>query len=439
MVVNGNAHRMDWESLAPKNELSYIMGNPPFAGARGPGQGAEEAKRKKEDMKIVFGGMKGVGNLDYVTAWYKKAADMMEGAKIQTAFVSTNSITQGEQVAILWKPLMERGIYINFGIPTFKWTSEAKGKAAVHCVIVGFSYQKAVPYINPYLIEAPTVFIESRNNAICDAPEMVFGSMPNDGGNLIIEADEYKDFLKQEPKAKKFIRRFVGADEFINNLPRYCLWLVDATSAELRAMPAVMTRAELVRNIRAVSKRSATRKLAETPMLFGEIRQPKTDYLAIPEISSENRKYIPIGFLTSEVIASNRLKTVPGATLYHFGILTSCVHMSWMRAVCGRLEMRYCYSINIVYNNFPWPDASDKQKAEIEKLAHGVLDARAQFPDSSLADLYDPLTMPPALLKAHHALDRAVMKLYGFGKDMTEPEVVSELMQRYQRLAESAK
>ena len=425
-IAHANALRIDWHDIVPKDELNYIMGNPPFSGAR------LMSREQKEDMRMVFGDIKGLGNLDYVAAWYRKAADMMEANKnIKTAFVSTNSITQGEQPAILWKPLMEGGIFINFGIPTFKWSNEAKGKAAVHCVIVGFSFYKTEPNINPYLIQAPNVFIESRKKPLGDVPEMVFGSMPNDGGNLIIEADEYRDFMKAEPKAKKYLRRFVGAEEFINNLPRHCLWLVDAPPAELRAMPTVMARVKHVREGRLASKRETTRQKADTPMLFGEIRQPTKKYILIPSTSSENRRYIPIGFMSPKVIASNATHIVPAATHYHFGILTSNVHMAWMRAVGGRLEMRYRYSKDIVYNNFPWPEATDKQKAKVEELAQGVLDARALYSEASLADLYDPNTMPLELTKAHRALDRAVMKLYGFDKDAPEAEIVAELMNMY--------
>jgi hypothetical protein len=432
-IIHANAHRIEWESIVPKDELSYILGNPPFSGAR-TGEDEIEQKRKKEDMKIVFGDLKGVGNLDYVSAWYKKAVDTMEGnKKIKTAFVSTNSTTQGEQVGILWKPLMERGIFINFGVPTFKWDSEAKGKAAVHCVVVGFSFEKTTPNINPYLIEAPTVFIERRTKPLCDAPEMVFGSMPNDGGNLIIEAKELEGFLSAEPKAAKFIKRFVGADEFINNIPRYCLWLMGAAPSEIRAMPLVMARVERVREGRLASKREATRKRADAPMLFGEIRQPETRYLVVPRVSSERRRYIPIGFLPPEIIASDGTQFITNATLYHFGILTSNAHNAWMRAVCGRLKSDYRYSKDIVYNNFPWPGATDKQKANIGKLAQGVLKARAKCPNSSLADLYDPLAMPIELSKAHRELDRAVMKLYGFDNDTPESAIVAELMQMYQR------
>jgi hypothetical protein len=428
VVVNGNAHRMDWESIVPKNELSYILGNPPFGGAR------TMNSVQKEDMHIVFNKLKGVGNLDYVTAWYKKATDMMVGSKIQTAYVSTNSITQGQQVALLWKPLIERGIYINFGIHAFKWTSEAPGKAAVHCVIVGFSYQKTVPNINPYLSTAPTVFIESRNKAICDAPEMGIGNKPIDGGNFLFTEDEMKAFIANEPSSSKYFRKWVGADEFINGYCRHFLFLRDCSPHDLRKMPESLKRIEAVRKIRQQSKSEGTRKIAETPLRFHVENMPETTYIVVPEISSENRHYIPIGFLGPETLVSNSLKIAPNATLYHFGILTSNVHMAWVRAVCGRLEMRYCYSVNTVYNNFPWPDAIDKQKAEIEKLAQDVLNARVKHPDSTLADLYDPRTMPPELLKAHHALDKAVMKLYGFGKDMAEAEIVAELMERYQEL-----
>jgi hypothetical protein len=447
-IVNANAHRIEWGSIVPKNELSYIMGNPPFAGAR-TGQDESEQKRKKEDMQMVFSDWKGIGNLDYVTAWHKKAADMMKDTNIKTAFVSTNSITQGEQVALLWKPLFDKfGVHIDFAYRTFKWSNEAKGKAAVHCVIVGFSTGNVreraiydgeerivVKNISPYLVEAQNICIESRKKPLCDVPEMVFGNMPNDDGNLIIEAYEYKDFLKAEPNAKQYIRQFVGADEFINNIQRYCLWLVDVAPSELRNMPSVMARIERVREKRLASRRDATRRLADTPMLFGEIRQPDTDYLAVPRVSSENRPYVPIGFLGKNIISSDAVQIIPSANLYHFGILTSNVHNAWMRAVCGRLEIRYRYSKDIVYNNFPWPDTTVKQMTEIEKPAQGILDARAKFPKSSLADLYDPLTMPPELVKAHTTLDRAVTKLYGFTKEADETAIVAALMEMYQKVS----
>jgi len=428
-IVHANALQLDWTTIISKSELSFILGNPPFNGAR------MMSSAQKEDMQRVFGTLKGVGNLDYVTAWYKKAADMTHGTGIRTAFVSTNSIAQGEPPAILWKPLMEQGVYINFGVPTFKWHNEAKGKAAVHCVMIGFSYQKTEPNINPYLVEAPTVFIERRVTPLCDVPPMVFGNMPNDGGFLIIEGSDYDDFITREPHAIKYIRRFSMGEEFINNIPRYCLWLKDVAPGELKTMPLVLERIGKCHKTRASSKREATRKLADTPYLFGEIRQPDTDYIAVPKVSSERRRYIPIGMLSKDVIAGDKLFTVPNGRMYHFGILTSVVHMAWMRAVCGRLEMRYSYSNTIVYNNFPWADATEEQKVEIEKLAQVIFDARALFPDSSLADLYDPLTMPPELLKAHQTLDRAVMKLYNFKiKDIPETEIVAKLMERYREL-----
>jgi len=425
-IVSANALRIDWESVVPKGELSYILGNPPFVGY------AYANAEQKADMALIFPNNK---NLDYVCAWYKKSTDMMKDTFIKTAFVSTNSIAQGEQPTILWKPLVEQGIYINFGIPTFKWSNEAKGKAAVHCVIIGFSFIKTKPNINQYLLEAPTVFIEKRTKPICDdVPIISRGSQPSCGGNLIIEANEYKDFISKEPLAQKYIKRFMMGEEFINKLERHCLWLVNVSPSELRKMPIVMERVEKVRQMRLASSKASTRDKAETPTLFDEIKQPSTDYIAIPVVSSENRKYIPIGYLSSEIIAGNKLFTITNASLYHFGIITSSVHMAWMRAICGRMKSDYSYSNTIVYNNFLWSNANEEQKAEIEKLAQAVLDARALFPESSLADLYDPLTMPPELQKAHQTLDRAVMKLYGFKKDVSEAAIVAELMERYREL-----
>lgn len=437
-IVHGNALRLDWETVVPKHQLSYLLGNPPFNGAR------IMNTAQKEDIKFVFGNLRGVGNLDYVTGWYKKATDMMENTCIKTAYVSTNSVVQGMQAALLWKPLMERGVFINFGIQTFKWSNEAKGKAAVHCVIVGFSYIKTTPNINPYLLVAPTVFIEGRKKTLCDAPKMLFGNMPNDGGNFIFDAEELKIFLKDEPKAKKLIRSFVGAEEFINHSARYCLWMVGITPGELRSMPAVMDRVEKVQNLRRASTREATRKKADAPMLFGEIRQPSTGhFILIPRVSSEKREYIPMGFLDASVIASDAVQIIPSGSLYHFGVLTSSTHMAWMRTVCGRLEMRYRYSKDIVYNNFPWPEASDEQQENIASLAQAVLDARNLYPDSSLADLYDPLSMPPELRKAHQTLDRAVIKLYGFqlkgSAQEREQHLVAALMKRYQQLIKQEK
>jgi len=426
-IVEANALRIDWGTVVPKSELGYILGNPPFSGARLMGL------NQKDDMGHVFGDTKGLGNLDYVTAWYRKAADYMEGEPIRAAFVSTNSIMQGEQPAILWNPLVERGVAITFQVPTFKWSNEAKGRAAVHCVIVGFCYPGAGPRSKP----APPVafFVERRKRPLCDVPEMVFGSMPNDGGHIIIEDDDYREFVKAEPAAKRYIRRFMGSEEFINNTKRWCLWLVGVSPAEIKGMPLVKERVDGCKRHRMDSEREATRKLANDSALFGEIRQPDSQYLFVPRVSSELRHYIPMGFVPKSVIASDAALIVPGATLYHFGVLTSKVHMAWVRKVCGRLKSDYRYSKDIVYNNFPWPSAKDEQRAKVEELAQAVLDARAQWPDCTLDDLYDPSVMPRELRKAHDALDRAVMKLYGFKKDVPEPEIVARLMEMYQELS----
>ena len=409
--------------------------------------------KQKQDIQMIFSGVKSIGVLDYVACWYKKASLLMQGTSIQTALVSTNSICQGEQVGILWKDLFSQDVHIDFAHRTFKWDSESSSKAQVHCVIVGFStnrqsgikriYDNGLETtsnnISPYLINAPTVFIESRSKPICDIPVMRKGSQPTDGGNLIVKADDYSDFIEKCPEAAPFIKLFLGSDEFIKGKKRYCLWLKEATPAQLKRMPLVLNRVRLVQEFRLSSKKEATRKQADTPTLFTEDRQPDTNYIAIPEVSSENRKYIPIGFLTSDIICSNKLQLIPDASIYHFGVLTSNVHMAWMRAVAGRLEMRYDYSGTIVYNNFPWPTPTTEQKAKIEKTAQMILDARALYPDSSLADLYDELTMPPELRKAHQANDRAVMEAYGFwGKLNTESECVAELMKMYQKLTKEA-
>ncbi|MDR1438766.1 MAG: class I SAM-dependent DNA methyltransferase, partial [Clostridiales bacterium] len=392
---------------------------------------------------------------DYVAAWYYKAAKYMAGTNIRAAFVSTNSITQGEQAAAVWKPLFDMfGIHIDFGCRTFKWSNEAKGKAAVHCVIVGFSTAKrygerviydgeektAAKNITPYLIDAPTVFVESRTNALCDVPVMVYGNKPTDGGHLFIESDEYDGFIAKEPLAARFIKKIYGAEEYINGKDRYCLWLVNAEPAELKKMPLVMERIEKVRQFRLASPKKQTRDSAATPTLFQEARQPNSEYIIVPRVSSERRRYIPIGFASPDIIASDSVQIIPGAALYHFGILTSNVHMAWARAVCGRLKSDYRYSKDIVYNNFPWPDAPGAQHEEIAALAQGVLDSRASHASSSLADLYDPLAMPRDLLKAHQNLDRAVMKLYSFpvGKT-TEAVCVAALMERHQAMAGAEK
>ncbi len=448
-IAEGNALALDWESVVPKAELNYIMGNPPFVGY------SLQTKQQKEDILSIYVDERGkpyktAGKIDYVSGWYFKAAELMMGTGIRTALVSTNSITQGEQVAGIWKPLYDRfGIHIDFAHRTFRWDSEASIKAHVHCVIVGFSSApnsgkkllfsndrvQEVENINAYLYDAPNVLIASNNSPICDVPPMRSGGKPVEGGNLIFTDDEKNAFILAEPKAEKFFRRFVGADDYINNITRWCLWLLDATPSELRAMPNVLKRVEAVRQFRLESVKAATREFAEQPTRFMEIKQPETDYLLIPATSSENRKYIPIGFLSKDVVASNAASFVSNATLYHFGVLTSNVHMAWMRAVCGRLEMRYRYSNNIVYNNFPWPSPTEEQKAKITETAQAILDARALYPDSSLADLYDELTMPPELRKAHQDNDRAVMRAYGFDiKTMTEPSCVAELMKMYLEL-----
>lgn len=450
-IVEGNALRLDWESVVPKHRLDYIMGNPPFVGY------SLQSKEQKEDILSLYIDEKGkpyktAGKIDYVSGWYWKAAQLTQGTNIRVAFVSTNSITQGEQVASVWKPLYDRfGIHIDFAHRTFRWDSEASLKAHVHCVIVGVSTApnpaprviyssdraQVAENINAYLMDAPTVFIQSRSKPICDVPKMSSGGKPVEGGNLIFTEEEKQEFIKNEPKSISYFRPFMGSDDFINGHTRWCLWLIGISPSELRSMPLVMDRVEKVRDFRLASTKSATREYANQPTRFMEIKQPNSDYLMIPATSSENRRYIPIGYLNKNVIASNAASFVPNASLYHFGVLTSNVHMAWMRAVCGRLEMRYRYSVNIVYNNFPWPTPTDEQKAKIEQTAQAILDARALYPDASLADLYDELTMPPELRTAHQQNDRAVMQAYGFSvRDMTESTCVAALMKMYKQLTE---
>lgn len=442
-IVEGNALQMDWEDVVSKMQLNYIMGNPPFIGY------TYQTTEQKADLQNT---MAGIGkNIDYVSGWYFKAAQLMQSTAIRTAFVSTNSITQGEQVAGVWKPMFERlGIHIDFAHRTFRWDSEANLKAHVHCVIVGFSVQmnpaekllftskqvQHVQNISPYLIDAPTLFIESRNKPLCNVPEICKGSQPTDGGNLIVTEEDYNGFMKQAPASAKYIRRFLGADEFLNGKNRYCLWLDGISPKELQGMPLVLERVQLVRDFRLSSKKAATRKQADTPTLFTENRQPSEDFIAIPEVSSGTRRYIPMGFLHPDTICSNKLQILPGASIYHFGVLMSNVHMAWMRTVCGRLKSDYDYSAKIVYNNFPWPVPTEKQKAKIEQSAQAILDARSLYPDCSLAVLYNEVTMPPELRKAHQVNDRAVMEAYGFwGKFNSESACVAELMKMYQQLA----
>lgn len=444
-IIEGNALRLDWESVVPKYKLNYIMGNPPFVGARLMGS------EQKDDVTAIFEGWKNAGNLDYVCCWYKKASDFMAGTMIRSALVSTNSVSQGESVANLWKPLFESGVHIDFAHRTFRWDSEAKIKAHVHCVIIGFSCapnsaprvlytsdrSQIVHNINGYLLDAENVFVENRSKPLCNVPEIGIGNKPIDGGNYLFTKDEMDEFLQKEPAAKAYFKPWYGSQEFINRCPRYCLWLGDCPPNELRKMPECVKRVEAVRQLRLASKSAGTRKLAYTPTRFHVENMPSGTYVVIPEVSSEKRKYVPMGFMTPNILCSNLVKIVPNATLYHFGVLTSNVHMAWMRAVCGRLKSDYRYSKDIVYNNFPWPTPTDEQKAKIEQTAQNILDARALYPDSSLADLYDETTMPPELRKAHQQNDKAVMRAYGFDiKTTTETSCVAELMRMYQYLTE---
>ncbi|MBK9426387.1 MAG: class I SAM-dependent DNA methyltransferase [Gammaproteobacteria bacterium] len=478
-IVHGNALRLDWDTVVPRERLRYILGNPPFVGAK------FMDGNQRADAQAVFADIPGGGLLDFVAAWYVKATQYMhrchsraggnpvpaESAETldarlrghdeigtRAAFVSTNSICQGEQVAALWGWLLARGIHIHFAHRTFSWSNEARGVAAVHCVIVGFGLEdragkliydydtiKGEPHaisarnINPYLVDAPDVFIAKRSTPICAVPEMKFGNQPIDGGHFILSRAERDSLIQEEPGASSWIRSFLGADEYINGQERYCLWLDQIPPQELRGSPTVIKRLEEVRNFRLASTRAATRQLANTPSKFAFMSHEERDYIMVPSVSSERRNYIPMGFLSSEVIASNLCLIIPGATLYHFGILSSTQHMAWVRTVCGRLKSDFRYSAGIVYNNFPWPvDATDKHKAAIETAAQGVLDARAGFPDSSLADLYDPHTMPLELVRAHQALDRAVDAAYvpsgGKKNYASDAERVAFLFELYQRL-----
>ncbi len=450
-IVEGNALRIDWEDVISKEKLNYIMGNPPFVGAR------LMSQSQKEDLFNVFGkNWKNAGNLDFVACWYKKVADLTVGTNIQSALVSTNSITQGEQVPILWKPLFENGLTFDFAYKTFRWDSESNLKAHVHCVIIGFSYIKnnkkkklysndrmqLVDNINAYLTDANNIFIESKNKPICNVPQIGIGNKPIDGGNYLFTKEEMREFIKKEPKSEKYFKPWYGAKEFIDQAPRYCLWLGNCSPNELRQMPNCLKRVENVKKIRSESESVGTRKLAEKPTRFHVENMPISTYIIIPRVSSEKRRYIPMGFLNSDNLSSDSVHIIPNTTLYHFGILTSNVHMAWMRAVCGRLEMRYRYSKDIVYNNFPWCNPTDEQKAKIEKTAQEILNAREKHPDSSLADLYNDLTMPPELRKAHQENDKMVMEAYGFKKKdengktrwLSESETVAELMKMYQEL-----
>lgn len=444
-IVEGNALRIDWETIIPKNELNYIMGNPPFVGARW------MSKEQKKDVFDIFGSKwNGVGDLDYVCCWYKKAAEYIQNTEIKTALVSTNSITQGGAVTNLWKPLFENyNIHIDFAWRTFQWDSEANIKAHVHCVIVGFSCcntkkQKTIylnesqsvkaDNINGYLLNAQNIFIEKRMKPLSDVPEICLGGQAIDDGNLVLTLEEKNELLKKEPNAEKFFRPYMMGKDFIDRKPRACLWLIGANPSELKKCPLILKRVENVKIFREKSDRTSTLKAAATPTLFAAPFECKNDYIAIPKVSSEQRRYIPMDYLSKEIIPGDKLFTMQNASLFHFGVMTSNVHNAWMRAVAGRLEMRYSYSNTIVYNNFPWPNPSEEQKKKIEQTAQAILDARAKYPDSSLADLYDETVMPSELRKAHQANDRAVMAAYGFNTKMTESECVAELFKLYEKL-----
>lgn len=446
-ITEGNALRLDWETVVPKTTLNYIMGNPPFVGKK------EQSREQKSDLISVWENAKGTGNLDYVTGWYKKAAEVVQGSRIQVAFVSTNSITQGEQVPIFWRQMLNMGIHIDFAYRTFRWDSEASIKAHVHCVIIGFSvlpekkkrrlyttenYQE-VNNINPYLIDAPSVLIEGRSRSICNALPILYGSMPIDDGHLILRQEDVDKLLSENPNNQRFIKKYVGGAELIQGKKRWCLWLKGATPKELQSSSIIMERIKATAEFRKSSKRPQTLELANTPALFGEIRQPDTEMLAIPKVSSENRRYIPISYISPDIIVNGSALIIPNASLYHFGVLISNVHNAWMRVVAGRMKSDYQYSNKIVYNNFPWPTPTEEQKAKIERTAQAILDARALYPDSSLADLYDEVTMPPELRKAHQENDKVVMQAYGFwGKYNSESACVAELMKMYQQLVEKA-
>lgn len=448
-IVHADALETDWENVVSKNELSYIIGNPPFIGSK-------IMKQSQRDQIVKeFDNADGSGVLDYVTGWYIKAAKYIHDTKIKVAFVSTNSIVQGEQTSILWGQILNKyNIKIHFAHRTFKWSNEAKGNAAVFCVIVGFAnydtanksifeyedikgeaHELKAKNINPYLVDAKDIFIGKRRKPICNVPEISFGSMPNDGGNFLFTDEEKNEFVAKEPNSEKFFRPLISAHEFLNGHKRWCLWLKNANPTDLKVAKLVTERVENVRKLRAESTRQATQKLAAFPTLFGEDRQPESDYVLIPLHSSENRKYIPIGFFDKNSIANNSCSFIPNAKLYHFGILMSVMHMAWVKTVCGRLESRYRYSNELVYNNYPFPDnPNEKQVKAIETVAQKILEARLQFPNSSLADLYDPLTMPPALVKAHNELDKAVDLAYrpqAFTSEANRMFFLFELYEKY--------
>ncbi|MFA7085274.1 MAG: DNA methyltransferase [Aliarcobacter sp.] len=448
-IVHANSLQISWEDVISKEKLTYILGNPPFIGKQ------LQNKEQKDDMVRIFNKVQGAGVLDYVTAWYLKASKYIQNTKIKVAFVSTNSIVQGEQVGILWKELFSNyGIKIHFAHQTFNWSNEAKSNAAVHVVIVGFAsfdttnkkifeyenikaeaHEKIVKNITPYLVEGDDIVIEKRRKPICDVPNISFGSMPNDGGNFLLTDEEKEELIKQEPLSEKYIKPLLSASEFLNGKNRWCLWLEDLNPNDLKSMSLVKQRVENVKKLREESSREATKKLAEYPTLFGEIRQPKSEYIGIPLNTSGNRIYIPFGYFPKDFISNNTMSVVAKSSLFHFGVLTSIMHMSWIKYICGRIKSDYRYSNELVYNNYPFPkNVSEKQKKAVEEKAQNVLNIRSQFSDCSLADLYDPLSMPPNLKKAHQELDKAVDNCYGsklFKNDKERIEFLFGLYEEY--------
>ena len=444
-IVEANALRIDWETVVPKAKLNYIMGNPPFIGKK------EQTRDQKNELVALFDSKtKGVGNLDYVCGWYRQALKIIRGTRISCAFVSTNSITQGEQAPVLWKSLFSDGITIDFAYRTFQWDSEASIKAHVHCVIIGFSTHgrepkllftgdnqpKIAKNINPYLVDAPSVFVEARSKPLCNAPAIVYGSMPIDDGHLILDKSDVEAIISENPNNSAMIKKYVGGVELLQNKERWCLWLKDISPSIIEKSKIVTQRIKETAEFRRKSNRPQTIALADTPMLFGEIRQPDTTMLVIPKVSSENRRYIPLSYVSPDVIVNGSALIVPSATLYHFGVLSSNVHNAWMRTVAGRLEMRYQYSNGVVYNTFPWPEPTDEQRAKIEMTAQAILDARSLYQDCSLAKMYgEKRYLYQELMKAHRLNDRAVWEAYGKAWDITsESECVAELMKRYQQL-----
>lgn len=448
-IHRGNALQTDWNKVVAAKHTSFIVGNPPFLGY------TQQNKEQKADMALIYGNAQGTGVLDYVTAWYVKAFSQMKvNPHIKAAFVSTNSITQGEQVSVLWQPLVEQGLHIHFAHRTFKWSNEGSGVAAVHCVIVGFGMEKPkkcdlwdytvriagdgklskARRINAYLVDAPSVFLSNRREPICKVSPMNKGSQPTDGGHLLLKPEEEKAIRESDPIAAQYIRPFLGADEFLNNTPRFCLWLAEVTAQDIASSPELNQRVESVRAMRLASTKVPTQKLAEVAHLFGEIRQPKTNYLLVPSVSSERRAFVPIGYIEANVVVSNLAFAVPDATLYHFGMLNSTMHNAWMRAVCGRLESRYRYSNTIVYNNYPWPKPTKAHMAAIEVAGQAVLDARAKHTGKSLAWLYNPETMPKNLQTAHDLVDEAVDEAYGYEKGNDDTSRVAYLFELYEKL-----